>query len=92
MAGEGESGAGGVNEAGAAGEAGDTGVGGASGGAPNCPEQCTPEENAFCGAGVITWVCLGGPNFQEFLDAGCTDAGTQVPRLCCPEDYLVECQ
>jgi hypothetical protein len=41
----------------------------------------------------VTWVCWNGAfDYQAFMDGGCTDAATQVPRMCCPPDFATECQ
>jgi hypothetical protein len=53
---------------------------------------CEPEQNAFCGEDLVTWVCSGAFDYQSFMDAGCMDPGTQVPRMCCPAEFLSECQ
>jgi hypothetical protein len=59
---------------------------------PTCPAACEPQIEGFCGEGQVTWVCTGtGVPYQEFIDAGCTDPATQVPRLCCPATYKSEC-
>jgi hypothetical protein len=59
-----------------------------------CPSMCEPQPGGLCGDEQITWVCsLPGPlPVQEFLDGGCTDAFTQVPRYCCPPTFKPECQ
>jgi hypothetical protein len=59
---------------------------------PTCPAACEPQIEGFCGEEQVTWVCTGtGVPYQEFIDAGCTDPATQVPRLCCPATYKSEC-
>ena len=58
---------------------------------PTCPSGCEPQANGACGSERVTWVCNGQFTPREFLDAGCTDPGTQVPRFCCPPTFKPEC-
>jgi hypothetical protein len=59
----------------------------------NCPADCTPEQGGFCGDDLVTWVCTGSIiPIEEFSAAGCDDAGSQVPRYCCPPTFKPECQ
>jgi hypothetical protein len=92
QAGSGPAGQGGVSTAGSAGVAGSE-LGGEGGGPTvECPAGCEPQPQGLCGMDAITWVCTGSPPWMEFQAAGCTDPGTQVPRYCCPDTYLPECQ
>jgi hypothetical protein len=58
-----------------------------------CPESCEPQAGGFCGQEQVTWVCSspGTIPVQEFMDGGCTDPFTQVPRYCCPPTFKSEC-
>jgi hypothetical protein len=38
----------------------------------------------------VVWKCSEGYDV-EFMTDNCEDAGTGLPRYCCPEDFLVEC-
>lgn len=59
---------------------------------PSCPTGCTPQMGGLCGSDRITWVCTSSPfPSEEFRNGGCTDAGTQVPRYCCPTTFKPEC-
>lgn len=53
---------------------------------------CEYEGLAACGDTFMTWVCLGPFDRDAFMAGGCIDAGSQVPRMCCPSDFAVECQ
>jgi hypothetical protein len=79
---------GGSSEAGAA-------PGGAGGdGGTDCEALgCEFSGDGLCDSrGLVTWVCFGAFDYQAFMDAGCEDAGSQVPRMCCPPDFMTECQ
>jgi hypothetical protein len=74
------------------------GAGGASGagnggaGSNGCPTGCEAQSSGFCGSEQVTWVCTSTFVPNVFLDAGCTDPATQVPRYCCPSTFKPECQ
>lgn len=58
-----------------------------------CPETCEPQASGVCGSDKATWVCTSSPiPVQDFMNGGCTDAFTQVPRYCCPPTFKPECQ
>jgi hypothetical protein len=84
---------GGAGEGGAStgGTAG-TGAGGTGGAAPACPADCTSGTSAGCAAGQVSWTCGNGFDYQEFIDAGCTDQATGLPRFCCPPEAFSGCQ
>jgi hypothetical protein len=56
-----------------------------------CPAGCEAQIDGACGDGAITWVCTSSFDPMEFLDGGCDDLGSQVPRYCCPPSFRSEC-
>jgi hypothetical protein len=92
----GESGEGsGGSDSGSAGEPTTAGAGGEGGMPASCSAGGCVPEMGFCGEKWVTWVCLmpaEDPTFWErALKSGCTDPGSQVPRLCCPTSFMPEC-
>jgi hypothetical protein len=86
----------GMTAGGAGGNAGEAGagIGGTagtgSGGAPTCATDCRPA--GACVGGEVSWTCGNGWDHQEFVDGGCTDQGTALPRYCCPPEFHADCK
>jgi hypothetical protein len=74
--------------AGTAGTAG-MGSGGTGGASPTCATDCRP--TGPCTSGEVSWTCGNGWDHQEFVDGGCTDQGTALPRYCCPPEFHAGC-
>jgi hypothetical protein len=85
--------AGGAGNSGEAGEStggtAGTASGGTGGASPACPTDCRP--NGPCLGEQISWLCGNGFNDQEFVDGGCTDQATALPRYCCPPEFFPDC-
>jgi hypothetical protein len=94
----GEAGTPGGGSGGSAGEAGGTSAGtagtgtaGTGGEPPVCPADCTRGTTAGCSAGQVSWTCGNNHDYQEFIDAGCTDQATGLPRYCCAPEFHPDC-
>jgi hypothetical protein len=60
---------------------------------PTCPAGCEAQPRGLCGEDEVTWVCTTSPiPVEEFMNGGCVDQFTQVPRYCCPSTFKPECQ
>jgi hypothetical protein len=62
-----------------------------------CNIGCIPEFQAsICGSSPpgVVWLCLGSNGFdRDALEkGGCTDLATDVPRFCCPVEFLPQCR
>jgi hypothetical protein len=82
----GNSGEAGESSAGIAGMAG----GGTGGAAPTCATDCRPA--GACVGGEVSWTCGNAWDHQQFVDGGCTDQGTALPRYCCPPEFYPDCK
>jgi hypothetical protein len=59
---------------------------------PTCPAACQPRSGGGCLDEQVSWVCEGSPApYEEFIDGGCMDTGSQVLRFCCPTSFKPEC-